>query len=164
MTQRNLVEGGARRGTFQTRHNRIVRIKEPFTFTEPLEPGKAPVSRTCWKGDLFMGDGKTLDSEGIWEMDGSFQNKLGVIQRNDLVRVVSLDAEPEPQAQIAAAPQVSVAEADGLLTGIVNGLKARCEKLGAENARLREENAALLEQNTALKAHLMAPETAEAEV
>ena len=58
MTQRNLVEGGARRGTFQTRHNRIVRIKEPFTFTEPLEPGKAPVSRTCWKGDLFMGDAR----------------------------------------------------------------------------------------------------------
>jgi len=92
----NLVEGGARRGWFQTRHSRLVHIEEEFQFSEAPQPGKAPETRTCLKGTLYMSDGKTVDSRGIWEQSGSFQVQNGVLQRNDLVILVRLDPVPGP--------------------------------------------------------------------
>jgi hypothetical protein len=95
----NLVEGGARRGLFQTRHSRLVRLIERFEFSEPPQPGADPKTRICWKGELYLGDGHTVDSNGVWEQSGAFQVQNGVIQRNDLVILVRLD--PEPVEQIA---------------------------------------------------------------
>lgn len=92
----NLVEGGARRGVFQTRHARLVRIVRPFEFSEPPQPGMEPVARVCWEGELYQADGKTVDTNGVWESSGAFQVQNGVIQRNDLVMVVSIDSEPAP--------------------------------------------------------------------
>jgi hypothetical protein len=99
----NLVEGGARRGWFQTRHSRIVHLIEPFEFSEPEHPGMEPKKRICWRGEIFQGDGKTIDSIGVWEQSGAFQVQNSVIQRNDLVILVRLD--PEPVAEIAEVPK-----------------------------------------------------------
>ena len=106
----NLVEGGARRGWFQTRHSRLVHLIEPFEFSEPRQPGLEPETRICWKGEIMLGDGHTVDSNGVWEQSGAFKVQNGVLQRNDLVILVRLDPEPEvaevePVAQIEAPPQ-----------------------------------------------------------
>lgn len=111
----NLVEGGARRGWFQTRHSRMVHIIEPFDFAEAPQPGKQPEIRTCWRGQIFQADGKTLDTNGIWEQSGATQNAQGVIQRTDLVILVSLDPEPEAPpvvAQIAAPDEIATLKTD----------------------------------------------------
>lgn len=102
----NLVEGGARRGWFMTRHSRKVHIIEPFEFAEAPQPGKEPVKRTCWRGEMFLADGHTLDTILVWETSGATQNPNGVIQRPDLVQVLSLDPEPDiPQIVEAAEPE-----------------------------------------------------------
>lgn len=92
----NLVVGGARRGWFQTRHSRLVHITKSFNFSESAHPGMTPQSRTCWEGELYQADGKTIDTIGVWEESGAAQNTLGVIQRNDLVILVRIDPEEVP--------------------------------------------------------------------
>src|SRR5271155_5161195 len=101
----NLVPGGARRGLFQTRHARLVQLTEPFPFSEPAHPGMEPATRTCWRGTLFQGDGKTVDTNGVWEQSGAFQVQNGVIQRNDLVILVRAEDPPAP-----AKPQLEPAK------------------------------------------------------
>lgn len=101
MTQQNLVDGGARRGWFQTRHSRLVHLNESFEFSEPPQPGMPLSTRTCWKGTLYMMDGKSPDTTGVWEQSGAFQNTNHVIQRNDLVLLVRLD-EPVAGKQTPA--------------------------------------------------------------
>lgn len=112
----NLVEGGARRGVFQTRHSKTVRLTEPFEFSAPPQPGREPETRICWHGTIFQADGKTVDTNGVWERSGAFQNSNGVIQRNDLVILVSLDPlqdyqcstpRADPQHVLDAAPAVA---------------------------------------------------------
>jgi hypothetical protein len=118
----NLVEGGARRGWFTTRRQRMVHILEPFQFAEPQQPGKPIETRTCWKGIRYMADGKTPDGELTWEASGSFKTPNGVPnQPDDLFRLVSLDTDQTAEfVQIAASSD-----------------------LAGENARLRAENEAL---------------------
>jgi hypothetical protein len=83
----NLVPGGARRGLFQTRGSKNARLLEPFEFSETRSGGQV-VTRTCWKGLLYMADGKTVDTTGVWEVNGAKQNPNGVIQRDDLVEII----------------------------------------------------------------------------
>jgi hypothetical protein len=118
----NLVEGGARRGWFTTRRQRMVHILEPFQFAEPQQPGKPIETRTCWKGIRYMADGKTPDGELIWEASGSFKTPNGVPnQPDDLFRLISLDAVPLGSLAQIAPPS----------------------DLAQENANLRAENDAL---------------------
>jgi hypothetical protein len=102
----NLVEGGARRGWFQTRHSRLVHLTEPFDYSEPPQPGREPETRICWRGELMLGDGHTVDSNGIWEQSGAFKVQNGVLQRNDLVILVRLDPEPESDYPLTEIPQI----------------------------------------------------------
>jgi hypothetical protein len=92
----NLVQGGAHLGLFQTRHPRLVQLTESFEFSEAPQPGKEPVERTCWKGVIFQADGRTVDTNGVWEQSGAYQNSNGVIQRNDLVTLVRDDTPVIP--------------------------------------------------------------------
>jgi hypothetical protein len=134
----NLVEGGARRGLFQTRHARLVQLDEPFEFAEPPQPGRPPEKRICWKGRLFQGDGHTVDTNGIWEQSGAFQVQNGVIQRNDLIAVVRLDAEPEAPAQAAQIEAPMSADPEVLSLRAENAqLQTQARELYIENAELR---------------------------
>jgi hypothetical protein len=104
MTSRNLVDGGARPGLFQTRRNRLVRITEQFDFSEPPQPGFEPVVRKCWKGLLYMADGYSVDSPHVWENDGAYHNMQGVLSQFDLTLLVEADPVPEkPQAALPKA-------------------------------------------------------------
>lgn len=96
----NLVEGGARRGLFQTRHGRQVLLTDSFEFSEPPQPGRKPETRTCWHGTLLGADGHSVDNRGVWEQSGAKQNSLGVLQREDLVILVRDDTPPVQQQQI----------------------------------------------------------------
>lgn len=84
-SQMNLVPGGARPGYFQTRDNRIVLLRESFTLSESPQLGMEPVGRTCWKGDLFNSDRTTIETAGVWEASGAFQNPTGVTTKHDLI-------------------------------------------------------------------------------
>ena len=74
----------------------MVHLLEPFEFSEAAQPGAEPSKRICWRGEIYQADGKTIDTTGIWEQNGAYQNTQSVIQRNDLVTLVRLDPEPEP--------------------------------------------------------------------
>ena len=126
----NLVEGGARRGWFNTRRNRLVHLLNPFIFSEPAAPGKNPETRTCWKGIRYMADGHTQDGELVWEESGAFKSQNGVpYQPDDLVTLVSLDADqPAELAQLAASD----------LAGENERLRAENEALKIEVGQLRE--------------------------
>lgn len=104
----NLVEGGARRGLFQTRHGRQVLLTDSFEFSEPPQPGRKPETRICWHGTLLGADGHSVDNRGVWEQSGAKQNSLGVLQREDLVILVRDDttpAQPEYAAITEAEPE-----------------------------------------------------------
>jgi hypothetical protein len=102
----NLVPGGARRGIFQARNGRIVRLHTPFEVTEPAVPGTEPKTRICWRGDLMQADGKTPMEAHTWEADGCFRNERGVAMTYDLAILVADEEppaqEPEPVPALAA--------------------------------------------------------------
>lgn len=92
----NLVLGGARRGKFQTRRNRIVYLDEIVDHAQPLEPGQGtPLIKKVWKGRLMMMDGTTVDTIKYWHMDGSAESMNGVSSDLDLYLKIGPD-EPEP--------------------------------------------------------------------
>lgn len=144
----NLVEGGARRGVFQTRHSKTVRLTEPFEFSAPPQPGREPETRICWHGTIFQADGKTVDTNGVWEQSGAFQNSNGVIQRNDLVILVSLDPVPDAAPVVAqitantAKPEIDEDEYKFVISGLraeVDDLKAKLADRDASIAALTAE-------------------------
>lgn len=147
----NLVEGGARRGVFQTRHSKTVRLTEPFEFSAPPQPGREPETRICWHGTIFQADGKTVDTNGVWEQSGAFQNSNGVIQRNDLVILVSLDPVPDAAPVVAqipantantAKPEIDEDEYKFVISGFraeVDDLKAKLADRDASIAALTAE-------------------------
>jgi|ERR1700723_3595856 len=111
----NLVPGGARRGLFQTRGSKNARLTEPFEYKE-IRSGGEVISRTCWRGILYMADGHTQDTTGVWETSGAKQNPNGVIQRDDLVEIIREEPLPEPPVpanvsagSLAASPEAKKA-------------------------------------------------------
>ena len=119
----NLVEGGARRGWFQTRNSRQVFLHTEFDFLQAPLPGKEPESRKCWKGTIYQGDAKTKDTEGVWEQSGAYQNVNGVIQQKDLVQVVDraepADAPPaQPGEMLTLEAGHAYADSEGVLSDI----------------------------------------------
>lgn len=123
MNAMNLVEGGARAGLFQTRHPRIVQLRRKRVVPVPVAPGEEPRSKVLWEGTLFMANGTTPDTDGLWEESGAFANQNGVISRSDLVKLVRIDEE-QPVDPVAPASEVET-------------LRARVAELEAENAELK---------------------------
>jgi hypothetical protein len=106
----NLVEGGARRGWFQTRRSRRVHLTDSFEYSEPARPGQSAQTRICWNGTIFQPNGDR-DTIGIWENSGAVRNPNGVIQPDDLVILISIDPEPvvvQEVAQLAQAESLPV--------------------------------------------------------
>ena len=95
----------ARRGTFQTRNGRLVRLHEQIEIEAARQPGMAPEKRKVWRGTLFNSDGKTPDSDHNWEESGAFSNQLGVAHTYDLANLVNAEDDPPPAAKPAEAPK-----------------------------------------------------------
>src|ERR1700679_3693220 len=140
----NLVEGGARRGVFTTRRQRLVRVLRPFQFSEPAAPGKAPETRTCWEAMRYMADGHTEDGMLIYEQSGAIKSTNGAPnQPDDLVSIVSLDPD---------APEVLALESAEVPASQVADYEGRIAQLEADNKALRAEVGHLREWKRARKA------------
>ena len=99
-----------RLGWFNTRLYKLVHIRQQFQFSEPAQPGMPLQTRTCWRGDLYMANGRDIDTEGVWESDGTFQNPNHVQGGKDLVSFVREDAGPLPA--IETSDRVAALEAE----------------------------------------------------
>lgn len=90
----NLVPGGARPGWFMTRQARLVHIRVRVEREMPLEPGQEkPTKKFLWVGDLMQMDGKTVDTEMLWEDSGALASRNGVATSFDLAQLVRLDKQ-----------------------------------------------------------------------
>ena len=90
-------------GWFQTNQARVIHITHSSEAKTPEFPGGAAIARKVWIGVLYKSDGKTVDTEGMWEMSGRYTTPKGVAHPYDAAMFMRYDPPEVARAAQAAA-------------------------------------------------------------
>lgn len=98
-------------GRFQTNQGRVIHITHHSEARTPEFPGGAALPRKVWIGVLYKSDGKTVDTEGMWETSGRYTTPKGVAHPYDAAMFMRFDPPVEAARAQALADGTPLAEA-----------------------------------------------------